>query len=461
MCESAEQNKMGAVPVPKLMMAMGIPMILSMILQAVYNIVDSAFVSNMTNNGESALNALTLAFPLQMLMVAISIGTGVGTNALLAKSLGQNDKEKASKVAGNAVFLAIVIYIAFLIFGLFGVKLYINSQTSNQLIHNMAVNYLRICCIASIGIVLFSIYEKLLQATGHSIYSTIAQIAGAVTNIILDPIMIYGLIGCPEFGVNGAAYATVIGQCVSFILAFVFHIKVNKDISNRLKYIKPSAKIVKQIYSIGLPAIIAQALMSVMTYGLNIILGTISEAMVTAYGLYYKIQQFILFAAFGLRDAITPIVSFSHGMGSKSRIRDGIKYGMIYTFVIMLLGTIIVEIFAVPFSRVFGLSGETQMLCISAMRVISISFIFAGANIAFQGIFQALEGGIESLVVSLCRQFIFVLPIAWVFAQIIRKSPNSSWLIWSTFPIAEIISTVIAFLLMLRISKKLDLRKEK
>lgn len=458
MCKSAEQNKMGLVPVPKLMMAMGIPMILSMILQAVYNIVDSAFVSNMTNNGESALNALTLAFPLQMLMVAISIGTGVGTNALLAKSLGQNDKEKASKVSGNAVFLAIVIYIIFLVFGLFGVKLYITSQTSNKLVYDMAVNYLKICCIASIGIVFFSIYEKLLQATGHSMYSTIAQIAGAVTNIILDPIMIYGLIGCPEFGVEGAAYATVIGQCVSFILALIFHLKVNNDISNNLKYVKPSAKIIKQIYSIGLPAIIAQALMSVMTYGLNIILGTISEAMVTAYGLYYKIQQFILFAAFGLRDAITPIVSFSHGMKNKSRIRDGIKYGMIYTFVIMLLGTIVVEIFAVPFSRVFGLSGETQTLCISAMRIISISFIFAGTNIAFQGIFQALEGGIESLVVSLCRQFIFVLPVAWFFAQLIQKSPNSSWLVWSTFPIAEIISAVIAFLLMLRIYKKLNLK---
>ncbi len=458
MCKSAEQSKMGLVPVPKLMMAMGIPMILSMILQAVYNIVDSAFVSNMTNNGESALNALTLAFPLQMLMVAISIGTGVGTNALLAKSLGQNDKEKASKVSGNAVFLAIVIYIVFLVFGLFGVKLYITSQTSNKLVYDMAVNYLKICCIASIGIVFFSIYEKLLQATGHSMYSTIAQVAGAVTNIILDPIMIYGLIGCPEFGVEGAAYATVIGQCVSFILALIFHLKVNNDISNNLKYIKPSAKIIKQIYSIGLPAIIAQALMSVMTYGLNIILGTISEAMVTAYGLYYKIQQFILFAAFGLRDAITPIVSFSHGMKNKSRIRDGIKYGMIYTFVIMLLGTIVVEIFAVPFSRVFGLSGETQTLCISAMRIISISFIFAGTNIAFQGIFQALEGGIESLVVSLCRQFIFVLPVAWFFAQLIQKSPDSSWLVWSTFPIAEIISAVIAFLLMLRISKKLNLK---
>lgn len=458
MCKSAEQNKMGLVPVPKLMMAMGIPMILSMILQAVYNIVDSAFVSNMTNNGESALNALTLAFPLQMLMVAISIGTGVGTNALLAKSLGQNDKEKASKVSGNAVFLAIVIYIVFLVFGLFGVKLYITSQTSNKLVYDMAVNYLKICCIASIGIVFFSIYEKLLQATGHSMYSTIAQIAGAVTNIILDPIMIYGLIGCPELGVEGAAYATVIGQCVSFILALIFHLKVNNDISNNLKYVKPSAKIIKQIYSIGLPAIIAQALMSVMTYGLNIILGTISEAMVTAYGLYYKIQQFILFAAFGLRDAITPIVSFSHGMKNKSRIRDGIKYGMIYTFVIMLLGTIVVEIFAVPFSRVFGLSGETQTLCISAMRIISISFIFAGTNIAFQGIFQALEGGIESLIVSLCRQFIFVLPVAWFFAQLIQKSPDSSWLVWSTFPIAEIISAVIAFLLMLRICKKLNLK---
>lgn len=461
MCKSAEQSKMGLVPVPKLMMAMGIPMILSMILQAVYNIVDSAFVSNMTNNGESALNALTLAFPLQMLMVAISIGTGVGTNALLAKSLGQNDKEKASKVSGNAVFLAIVIYIIFLVFGLFGVKLYITSQTSNKLVYDMAVNYLKICCIASIGIVFFSIYEKLLQATGHSMYSTIAQVAGAVTNIILDPIMIYGLIGCPKFGVEGAAYATVIGQCVSFILALIFHLKVNNDISNNLKYIRPSAKIIKQIYSIGLPAIIAQALMSVMTYGLNIILGTISEAMVTAYGLYYKIQQFILFAAFGLRDAITPIVSFSHGMKNKSRIRDGIKYGMIYTFVIMLLGTIVVEIFAVPFSRVFGLSGETQTLCISAMRIISISFIFAGTNIAFQGIFQALEGGIESLVVSLCRQFIFVLPVAWFFAQLIQKSPDSSWLVWSTFPIAEIISAVIAFLLMLRIYKKLDLKNQK
>lgn len=454
MKKNRDNNKMAAKPVGKLMLSMGIPMILSMVLQAVYNIVDSAFVSNMPTNGEAALNALTLAFPMQMLMIAIGIGTGVGTNALLAKKLGQGDKEMASKVAGNAIFLAIVIYIVFVIFGIFGVRFYIGSQTSNQLIFDMASDYLTICCVISIGIVFFSIFEKLLQATGHSMFSTIAQITGALTNIILDPIMIYGWLGCPEFGVKGAAYATVIGQCVSWILTMIFHLKVNKDISNKLKYIKPSGRIIKEIYSIGLPAIIAQALMSVMTYGLNIILGTVSESMVTAYGLYYKIQQFILFAAFGLRDAITPIVSFAHGMRNKQRIRSGIKFGMLYTFIIMLIGTAVVEIFAVPFSEIFGLSGETQALCVSAMHVISISFVFAGANIAFQGIFQALEGGIESLIISVCRQLIFVLPVAYVFAIIINGSPDLSWLVWTTFPIAEFVSAVIACLLLKRINKK-------
>lgn len=458
--QKTETNKMADMPVKKLMLAMGIPMILSMMLQALYNIVDSAFVSNMANYGEESLNALTLAFPMQMLMVAIGIGTGVGTNALLAKSLGQGNKEKASRVAGNAIFLAIIICFIFLLFGLFGVRIYISTQTSNPLIFDMAVDYLRICCVVSPGIVFFAIYEKLLQAAGHSVYSTIAQIAGALANIVLDPILIYGLLGLPALGIRGAAIATVIGQCLSWALALVFHLKVNKDISNQLKYIKPSGKIIKEIYSIGLPAIIAQALMSVMTYGLNIILVTVSESMVTAYGLYYKIQQFILFAAFGLRDAITPVISFSFGMRSRQRIRDGIKYGMLYTFIIMLVGTIIVEVFASPFAKVFGLSGETQTLCISAMCVISISFIFAGANIAFQGIFQALEGGLESLIVSVCRQFLFVLPVAYLFARLLGDSSDMRWVIWMTFPIAEVLSTVVAFGMMRRIRNKIAVLKE-
>lgn len=451
--EKEQMNKMGTMPVNKLMLSMGIPIILSMVLQAVYNIVDSAFVSNMREGGEAALNALTLAFPIQMLMVAIGIGTGVGTNALLAKCLGQGDREKASRVAGNAVFLAIIIYIVFLIFGIFGVRPYIASQTKNTQILEMAVDYLRICCVVSVGIVFFPIFEKLLQATGRSLYSTIAQIVGAVINIILDPIMIYGLLGLPEYGVKGAAYATVIGQIASFLVALLFHLKLDKEISNGVKYMKPSAKMIGEIYTIGLPAIIAQALMSVMTYGLNIIFGKIDESVVTAYGLYYKIQQFILFAAFGLRDAITPIVSFNHGMRSKSRIRDGIKYGMIYTLVIMVAGLLILEIFAEPFSAVFGLSGQTQELCIGAMRIVSLSFIFAGANIAFQGVFQALDSGMESLVISVCRQFIFVLPVAWGFSQLAKESMDYMWLVWSTFLIAETISVIIACILMRRINK--------
>lgn len=446
-------NKMATVDIGKLMLSMGIPMILSMVLQAFYNIVDSAFVSNMPGTGEAALNALTLAFPVQMLMVAIGIGTGVGTNALLSKSLGQGNTEKVNKTSGNSLFLGLVIYIVFFLFGCFGINIYVSSQTSNPQIHQMAVEYLRICCLLSFGIVFFSIFEKLLQATGRSIYSTIAQVTGALTNIIFDPILIYGYFGFPAMGVKGAAYATVAGQIISFLLALFFHLKYNKEISNKSIYFKPSGKIIGEIYAIGLPAIIAQALMSLMTYGLNIILGRIDESVVTAYGLYYKIQQFILFAAFGLRDAITPIVSFNHGMRSKSRVKSGIKYGMAYTLIIMAVGMVALELFAVPFSAVFGLSGTTQNLCISAMRIISLSFLFAGANVAYQGIFQALDSGIESLIISICRQFLFVLPVSWFFSLFIHESMDNIWLVWLTFPIAEIVSAVIASIFMVRINK--------
>ena len=260
-----KNNKMAAMPIPKLMLVMGLPMIISMVLQALYNIVDSAFVANMSAYGEEALNALTLAFPVQMLMVAMGVGTGVGAGALLSKSLGQGDRERASRTADNAVLSAAILYLVFLLFGLFGLPFYIRSQTTNPLISQMASEYLGICSVLSFGILFFSIYEKLLQATGRSIYSTIAQVAGALTNIIFDPIMIYGLFGCPEMGVSGAAYATVLGQCVSMVLALIFHLRVNREISNRLHNMKPSGEILKKIYAIGLPAIIAQALMSLMT----------------------------------------------------------------------------------------------------------------------------------------------------------------------------------------------------
>lgn len=449
-----EQLKLGVMPINRLMLSMGLPIIVSMMLQAFYNIVDSAFVSNMAETGEQALNALTLAFPLQMLLVAVSVGTGVGTNALLAKSLGQGNQKKASQVAGNALFLGIVIFLVFFLFGLFGVELYIGSQTTNPVIFEMAVDYLRICCTVSFGMIFFAIFEKLLQAAGHSMYSTIAQVAGALTNIVLDPIMIYGLLGFPELGVRGAALATILGQIVSMVLALIFHLRINKAVSNGLSYMKPSKKIIGEIYAIGLPAIIAQALMSVMTYGLNLILVSISESMVTAYGLYYKIQQFILFAAFGLRDAITPILSFNYGKQDKGRIRDSMKYGLIYTLAIMVIGLAVLEIFAVPFAHLFGLSGQTEQLCISAIRIISISFLFAGANVALQGIFQAMEGGIQSLIISICRQILFVLPVAWIFAQLVLRSGSPEWLVWVTFLLAEGLSTLIACILLKGIYRK-------
>ena len=275
-----ENNKMKNEPVNKLMLQMGVPMILSMALQAVYNIVDSAFVGNMKEGSEAALNALTLVFPIQMLMVALAIGTGVGVNTLLARTLGQRNREKASKVAGNGLFLATVIYIICVLFGLFGIKAYISSQTRNVLVLSMSVDYLRICCLLSFGVVFFSIFEKLLQATGRSLYSTIGQVTGAVINMILDPVLIYGF----NLGVQGAAYATVIGQILSALLLVVFHMRLNKEFDQGITYMKPNKRIIKEIYSIGLPAIIAQALMSFMVYAMNLILKFDASAQ-TAYGL--------------------------------------------------------------------------------------------------------------------------------------------------------------------------------
>lgn len=452
-----KDEKMAASPVGRLMLSMGIPMIISMVLQAVYNIVDSAFVSNMPTGGEDALNALTLAFPLQILMVAVGIGTGVGANVLIAKSLGQKDGELTNKTAGNAVFLGFVIYAAFLIFGLSGAEAYINSQTENEIISAMGTEYLSVCCVFSFGMSMFAIFEKMLQATGHSLCSTIAQILGAVTNIALDPILIYGWLGCPEMGVKGVAYATVIGQIVSFAAALIFHLKFNKAIRIRPAHFRPSLKVIGMIYSIGLPAIIAQALISVMTYGMNLILKDVGENMVTAYGLYYKIQQFLLFAAFGMRDAITPITAFSYGMGDGRRIKECVKFGHLFTAVIMLAGCAALEIFAVPFSEVFGLSGETQALCVSAIHVISISLVFAGINIAFQGVFQAVGSGIGSLIISICRQLLFVFPFALLFAHIAKSNPQMNWLMWSVFPIAEILTAAAAIIIWKKLSVKKNL----
>lgn len=450
MQEKNTKNKMGTKPVSKIMLSMGIPMIFSMVLQACYNIVDSMFVARIQdtgeiiNAGEYAVNALTLAFPIQMLIVAFGIGTGVGINALLSKSLGENQKEKVATVAGNGITLGIIIYVAFFIFGIFGIDFYLKSQTTDGTILTMSKTYLSICTLLSLGMIMFSVYEKILQSTGKTLYSTIAQIVGAITNIILDPILIFGYMGLPKLGIAGAAYATVIGQVVSMVLAMFFHYKLNREVENGISYLKLDKQVVKEIYNVGLPAIIMQGLMSFMTYGINIIFGTVSMAAVTAYGIFYKIQQFIFFAAFGLRDAITPIIAFNYGMKDEKRVKEGIKYGILYVTIIMIIGIVVLESFAAPIVKLFGLSDETAKLCFLAIRIISAGFLFAGLNIAIQGVFQGIGAGMSSLVVSLLRLCVVVLPLAWIFSRLEGAEFN----IWFAFPIAELVAMLVAIVLM-------------
>ena len=330
-------------------------------------------------------------------------------------------------------------------------KAYISSQTANPEVLSMGTSYLKICCVLSFGIVFFSLFEKLLQATGRSLYSTIGQVAGAVINIILDPIMIYGIGPVPKMGVEGAAYATVIGQIASAVLLFVFHIKLNKEFEHGVKYMKPDGKIIKEIYAIGLPAIIAQALMSIMVYVMNLILKFDASAQ-TAYGLFYKVQQFVLFLAFGLRDAITPILAFAYGMRSKKRIQDGMKYGIIFSIGLMILGIFITEVFPGQFAALFN-AGSSREYFVGAMRIISISFLFAGINVAYQGIYQALDGGMESLVISLLRQMIIILPLAEIFSVLVKNGQAGVSLIWWAFPITEFAACLLGCVFLRRIRK--------
>ncbi|MDR3240258.1 MAG: MATE family efflux transporter [Clostridiales bacterium] len=446
-----QQNKMAAVPIQRLMLSMGLPMILSMVLQAFYNIVDSYFVGNMPDSsGEIALNALTLAFPIQMLMIAIGVGTGVGVNSLLSRSLGAGERERASKIAGNSIVLGVCTYIVFLLIGLFGVRPYFSTQTSDATVLQIGTEYLTICCTLSFGAIVFMIYEKLLQATGRTVLSMIAQIAGAAVNIVLDPIMIFGLLGCPQMGVAGAAYATVIGQIVSLILGVIFHCALNHDIDAHSRYFKPELAIIRDIYKIGVPAIIMQALMSVQTYAVNIIFGPVGNAAITAYGVYYKVQQFVFFAMFGMNNAMIPIVGFNFGARNKKRVRDGIKFGMLYTLGIAIVGMAVLQIAAIAFAPLFALTESTTALFVSAVRVITLGYIFAGANITYQGAFQAFGRGVSSLAVSLMRLIVFALPAAYW----LTLASNAENVIWWAFPLAELLSAVIGVIMLKRIYRR-------
>ena len=448
MYERTEKNKMAEAPIKKLFWKMGLPMIISMVLQALYNVVDSVFVTNMESVGAIANQALTIAFPIQILIIAIGVGTGVGLNTLLSKSLGEKDTEKVNKVAGNGIFLGACIYIIFLLFGIFGSRWFISLfAKNNSEVISMGTTYLQICCCLSLGSIVYTIYEILLQSTGKTMLSTIAQISGAITNIILDYIFIYPL----NMGVAGAAWATIIGQFVSLILAMSFHYTMNKEINGNIKYIKPIFGLIKEIYKIGISAALMQTLLSVMMAGMNAILGT-SQAdptiLVGSFGIYYKIQQIALFSAFGLSNTIISILSFNYGMKNKDRIDDCIKYGIIDTFTVTLIISLLFELFAHPLASLFGLSGgstkEIIEICALSLRIASIGYIFMGFSVAVQGILQSLGYALKPLIISLLRLVIFVFPIAYLFTL----SENVSSIVWRTFPIAEVLTAIISMLIL-------------
>ena len=455
-----KQNKMAIAPMNKLILKMGLPMIISMVLQALYNVIDSIFVANMGLNGAIANQALTYAFPIQIMIIAIGVGTGVGLNAILSKSLGENDKEKVNKIAGNGIFLSICIYIIFLLFGLFCAEWFISLFTNNNEIIKMGTAYLRICTCFSLGSIGYTVYERFLQATGKTMLSTISQISGAVTNIVLDYIFIYPL----NMGVAGAAWATVIGQFVSLVFAMFFHYKMNNEIDGSIKYIYPDFNLIKEIYSIGIAAAIMQSLLAVMMAGMNAILGLAQvnqTVLVGSFDIYYKIQQIALFSAFGLSNTIISILSFNYGMQDKKRIDDCIKYGIIDTFVVTLIISILFEIFAYPLANLFGLAGSTTQeiikVCVIALSISSIGFVFMGTSVSIQGILQSIGYALKPLVISLFRLVIFVFPTAYLFT----KFENVDEIIWWTFPIAEFLTSVISlFILKNSYDKKIKFIKD-
>lgn len=441
------QNKMAIAPMNKLILKMGLPMIISMVLQALYNVIDSIFVANMGTKGAIANQALTYAFPIQIMIIAIGVGTGVGLNALLSKSLGENDRKKVNKIAGNGIFLSICIYIIFLLFGLFGTKWFISLFTNDKEIIKMGTTYLKICTCLSLGSVGYTVYERFLQATGKTMLSTISQISGAFTNIILDYIFIYPL----KMGVAGAAWATIIGQFISLFIAMYFHYTKNNEIDGSIKYINPDINLIKGIYSIGVSAALMQALLAVMMAGMNAILGLAQvnqTVLIGSFGIYYKIQQIALFSAFGLSNTIISILSFNYGMQDKKRIDDCIKYGIIDTIIVNLIISILFEIFAYPLANLFGLAGGTTKeiisVCTIALRISSIGFVFMGISVAIQGVLQSIRYALKPLIISLLRLVIFVFPIAFLFT----KSNNVTEIVWWTFPIAEVLTSIISLFIL-------------
>lgn len=446
--QNIQENKMGVMPVNKLLLNMSLPMMLSMLVQALYNIVDSIFVSRVSEN---ALTAVSLAFPIQTLMIALGTGTGVGINALLAKQLGEKNYKQVNKTAMNGSFLAVLCYVIFLTIGIVAVRPFYASQVKAEdaEILVMGVEYLSIVCIGSFGLYAQLIGEKLLQATGLTVYSMISQVLGAVTNIILDPILIFGLCGMPKMGVAGAALATVIGQIIGGVFSIYFNIRKNHEITFSIKGFRPDGGTIGRIYKVGLPSIIMQSIGSIMTYGMNLILIGFSSTAAAVFGVYFKLQSFFFMPVFGLNNGMVPIVAFNYGAGKRKRLVKTIKLSMGYAFLLLFLGFLVFECAPATLLGLFDASEDMITIGVPALRTIGIHFLVAWYCIIAGSVFQALGNGVYSLVVSVARQLVVLLPAAYISAKL-----GGLHAVWWSFPIAEIMSFMVSTFFLIAIYRK-------
>ena len=426
------ENKMGVMPVGRLLVNISLPMMISMLVQALYNIVDSIFVAKIS---EDALTAVSLAFPIQNLMISTSVGTGVGINSLLSMRLGQRNQEAVDNTAMNGIFLAVLTCITFIVLGVIIPRPYFESQTDNREIIEFGVSYLHICMTVSFGLFGAVIFERLLQATGRTVLSMVSQLTGAIMNCILDPILIFGLLGCPRLGIAGAAWATVIGQIGAAIVSITLNIRRNKEIRFRLREFRPDGKIIADIYKVGVPSILLGSIGSFLTYLLNMILGRFSTTAIAVYGVYFKLQSFIFMPVFGLNNGIVPIVAFNYGARYKDRIIKSIKLCAAAAFCIMLGGFLIFELLPDFLLGMFSASDEMRAIGIPALRTIAIHFPLAALSITFISVFQALGRGFFSMITSFVRQIFVLLPSAWLLSLTGNISN-----IWWAFVIAEVAS---------------------
>lgn len=440
------ENKMGFMPIPKLLFQMSLPMIISMLIQALYNVVDSIFVAQINEN---ALTAVSLVFPIQNLMIAIAVGTSVGVNALLSRNLGERDFESANSAARNGLFLSFISYIVVAVVGALSAHTFMRVQTNDAQIVEYGTTYMTIVTVCCFGCFMQIMFERLLQSTGRTFQTMISQATGAIINIIMDPILIFGLFGFPKLGVAGAGLATIFGQIVGMFLSMFMNIKMNKEINISFKGFRPSSTTIKKIYAVGVPTIVMQSIGSVMTFGFNKILLMFTPTATAVFGVYFKLNSFIFMPVFGLNNGMVPIVAYNYGARRKDRIAQTIKLSVITAVCMMLIGLALFMFIPTQLLSLFNASADMLAIGVPALRIICISFLFAGYCIIIGSVFQALGNGVYSLIISLARQLFAILPAAFILAKVFGLNA-----VWWSFPIAEIVSLVITTIFLKKIYRE-------